>query len=201
MLVDNNPKTPDRQAAIKGDDAAVRSELTSMARQLQAAGADFIVMPCNTAHAFVTDAIQAISVPFVHIVKETVNEIGHAAPAATQVGVLATDACLVARVYQQELEATGKSAVLPETDDQHECMQLIGRIKGGDTGVDVQKRMVGLAEKLIDAGADAVIAGCTEIPLVLARNVIKVPLISSTDVLAKRTVALATGAIELPQTD
>lgn len=201
MIVDSNPKTPDRQAAIKGDDSAVRAALVAMAKQLQVAGADFIVMPCNTAHAFVDDAIRAIDIPFVHIVEETVREVEHAYPQAQQVGILATDACLVAGVYQKALQAAGKTPVFPGADDQHQCMQLIGLIKAGDTSEAVRKRMVGLAERLIEAGADVVIAGCTEIPLVLNDSDIKVALISSTDVLAKRTVAIATGVAELPRTD
>lgn len=201
MIVDNNPQTPDRQAAIKGDDSAVRAALVEMARQLQAAGADFLVMPCNTAHAFVDDAIRAIDIPFVHIVAETVSEIEHEDPQVQQVGILATDACLVAGVYQHALQAAGRKPVSLATDDQHECMRLIGLIKAGDTSKDVRRRMAGLAERLIEAGADIVIAGCTEIPLVLTNNDIKVPLISSTDVLAKCTVAFATGAAELPDID
>jgi len=201
MIVDNNPQTPDRQTAIKGDDSAVRAALVAMAQQLQIAGADFLVMPCNTAHAFVDDAIRAIDVPFVHIVEETVAEIEHEYPQVQQVGILATGACLVAGVYQDALQAAGKQPVLPVADDQRECMQLIGLIKAGDTSEDVRKRMAGLAQRLIEAGADVVIAGCTEIPLVLTRNDIKVPLISSTDVLAKRTVAFATGVAELPDSD
>lgn len=201
MIVDNNPKTPDRQAAIKGDDTAVRAALVAMAKQLQVAGANFIVMPCNTAHAFVDDAIRAIDIPFVHIVEETVREIEHEYPLARQVGILATDGCLVAGVYQKALRAAGKTPVFPGADDQHECMQLIGLIKAGDTSEDVRKRMAGLAARLIEAGADVVIAGCTEIPLVLNDSDIKVPLISSTDVLAKRTVAIATGVVELPRTE
>ena len=198
MLVDNNPKTPDRQAAIGGDDTAVRAELVAMANGLQAAGANFLVMPCNTAHAFVHDAIQSVDIPFIHIVEETVAEIELVHPGATQVGVLATSACLVAGVYQKQLQASGKTPVLPETEGQQECMRLIGLIKAGDTSQHVRTRMTDLAEKLIEAGAEVVIAGCTEIPLVLDNSAIKVPLISSTDVLAKRTVALATGMTELP---
>jgi len=201
MIVDNNPKMPDRQAAIKGDDSAVRAALVEMARQLQAAGADFLVMPCNTAHAFVDDAIRAIDVPFVHIVEETVSEIEREYPQVLQVGILATDACLIAGVYQHALQTADKKPILPGTDDQHECMHLIARIKAGDANEEVRKRMVGLAERLIEAGANAVIAGCTEIPLVLGNNDIKVPLILSTDVLAKRTVALATGVAEMPDID
>ena len=52
MIVDHNPGVPDRQAAVRGDRSAVSRELTRMALGLEAAGADFLVMPCNTAHIF-----------------------------------------------------------------------------------------------------------------------------------------------------
>ncbi len=201
MLVDNNPGVPDRQAAILGDDAGVRHALVAMAQQLQSAGADFLVMPCNTAHAFVSDAVQSVTIPFLHIVRETVQEIEDEYPDAKRVGVLATDACLVAGVYQTALQSIGRTAILPEADDQRECMQLIGRVKSGDTGASVRQCMTELADRLIAAGAELVIAGCTEIPLVLGNDATKVPVISSTDVLAKRTVAIATGAADLPAID
>jgi aspartate racemase len=201
MLVDNNPGVPDRQAAILGDDASVRQALVAMAQQLQAAGADFLVMPCNTAHAFVSDAVESVRIPFLHIVNETVAEIETEHPETRKVGVLATDACLVAGVYQTALQSIGRTAVFPQADDQRECMQLIGLVKSGDTGESVQQRMTELAERLIAAGAELVVAGCTEIPLVLGNNVIKVPVVSSTDVLANRTVAIATGAVDLPAID
>jgi aspartate racemase len=199
MLVDNNPQVPDRQEAIHGNDAAVRAELVAMAKQLEASGADFLVMPCNTAHAFVDDAISSVSIPFVHIIRETVTEIEVAFPQVERVGVLATDACLLAGVYQKALQAKNKTAILPGDDDQRECMSLIASIKAGNTDNDVRRGMAELASRLAAQGADAIIAGCTEIPLVLENNGIKVPLISSTAVLAKRTVAFATGTIELPK--
>ncbi len=198
MLVDNNPKAPDRQAAINGDDTAIRAELVAMANGLQAAGADFLVMPCNTAHAFVDDAIESVDIPFIHIIAETVAEVEIVHPHTTLVGILATDACLLAGVYHKQLLASGKTPVLLQADGQQECMRLISLIKAGDTSEDVRTRMTNLADHLIEAGAEVVIAGCTEIPLVLENSAINVPLISSTDVLANRTVALATGMTELP---
>jgi len=198
MLVDNNPAVPDRQAAIRGDDAGVRRTLVAMAQQLQSAGADFLVMPCNTAHAFVSDAVQSVRIPFLDIVRETVREIEVEYPDTRCVGVLATDACLVAGIYQTALQSIRCTVVSPEVSDQQECMRLIGQVKSGDTGELVKQRMTELAERLIAAGAEVVVAGCTEIPLVLGNKAIEVPVISSTDVLAKRTVALATGVVALP---
>ena len=77
-------------------------------------------------------------------------------------------------------------------------MKLVFRIKGGDPGGDVAHEMINLANSLIQRGADVLIAGCTEIPLVISSQGLTVPLISSTDVLAERTVALCLGQAPLP---
>ena len=193
MLVDNNPQVPDRQAAINADDRAVRGALAAMAARLEAAGADFLVMPCNTAHAFVEDAIATSGIPFVSIIETTIDEIVQRRPEARTVGLLATDACLASQVYQRSMDSHQLKGVLPDVDGQHELMRLIFSVKAGDSGPAVRDGMAALAQSLEARGAEAVIAGCTEIPLVLREESLDVPLFSSTDVLAQRTVDIAMG--------
>ena len=199
MVVENNPQVPDRQQAMRdGDDGPLRRSLADMAVHLESGAADFLVMPCNTAHAFIQDAVAAVSIPFISIIDVTIQSIIDELPDVRTVGLLATDACLAAGVYQQAVEDTDLTLVLPDAENQKDCMALIFGVKGGDTGTDACQRMVALAEMLIDEGADAVIAGCTEIPLILEADAIDVPLISSTEMLARRTVEIAIGAMPLP---
>lgn len=199
MVVHNNPQVPDRQQAMRdGHGGPVRRALLETARRLQAGGADFWVMPCNTAHAFVGDAVAGVSIPFVSIIDVTIESIRTRAPGARRIGLLATDACLAAGVYQRAMGDTDMTAVLPDEAAQDECMGLIFRVKGGDTGPDVRERMAALAEALVRQGAELVIAGCTEIPLVLDAADLSVPLVSSTEELARRSVEIATGARPLP---
>lgn len=193
VLIDSNPKVPDRQAAMRGDDSGVQAALRGMALGLEQQGADFLVMPCNTAHAFLRDALAAITIPFVSIIDVTVEAIREAVPDAAQVGLLATDACIQSGNYQNAAAASSLEIVVPDPARQAECMSLIGAVKGGDTGPGVRKRMAALATTMTDDGVDALIAGCTEIPLVLAQNAVSVPLLSSTDILAARAVDIALG--------
>ena len=72
-----------------------------------------------------------------------------------------------------------------------ELMNLVYAIKAGDTGEKITASMRRLARALVDRGAEAVIVGCTEIPLVLEDADVDVPLLLSTDILAQRTVQLA----------
>ncbi len=199
LLIDNNPKVPDRQAAMRGDDTGVRTALRDMALGLENQGAEFLVMPCNTAHAFIADAAAAVRIPLVSIIDVTVQAVTDAAHDARRVGLLATDACIAAGIYQQAAARLPFDILIPDADHQAECMALIKRVKGGDTGPEVRERMQALAAVLVADGADALIAGCTEIPLVLEDDEVPVPLISSTDVLAARAVDYGLGRSSLPE--
>jgi aspartate racemase len=192
MIVDHNPGVPDRQAAMRGNRNAVSEVLLNMALGLEAAGAELLVMPCNTAHIFIADVLPKLHVPFLHIVEETVREVSVVKPGAKRLGVMATTVCVESGIYQQALSSSGGIAVLPDYDQQSALMELIFRIKRGDKGADVRAAMLAIAAELVAEGAEAVIAGCTEIPLVLGENDVDVPFISSTEVLAQRTVDIAT---------
>lgn len=191
MIVDHNPGVPNRQTAILADGKDPGPELAAMASRLEAAGADYLVIPCNTAYVFKDAVVSASSVPLISIIDVTVADA--VAKGAKAVGVIATDGCLAAGVYQDALKKAGVEAVLPTDDEIEQFMTLCNRIKAGYQGERVARDMAALAQALIDRGADAVIAGCTEIPLVLQQSALEVPLISSTDVLAAATVALARG--------
>jgi len=198
MLVDHNPRVPDRQVDTATQRIAVQQILAEMAQGLESAGADFLVMPCNTAHGFLDLALEKVSIPFVNIVAETVQSIREAEPEVASVGILATDACLKAGLYQAAVHDAGMSVLLPSAGEQATVMKLVFRIKGGDQGSDVAHEMINLANSLIQRGADVIIAGCTEIPLVVSSQGLTVPFVSSTDVLAERTVALCIGQSPLP---
>lgn len=198
MLVDHNPKVPDRQVDTDEQRLAVRESLADMALGLEAAGSDFLVMPCNTAHGFCDLAVEKITIPFVSIIVETVAAVRDVDPEAATVGILATDACLKAGLYQSAIHDAGMKILLPSPSEQEKVMRLVFRIKAGDQSSDVAHEMSNIANSLIQHGTDVLIAGCTEIPLVLSPERMTVPCISSTDVLAARTVALCHGDLPLP---
>lgn len=198
MLVDHNPRVPDRQAAILADGENPGPVLAAMAARLEAGGADFLVIPCNTAHVFQDDILAATRIPLVSIIDASIEATETEAPDASAIGLLATSGCLQAGIYQQALEAAGRTSILPTASELDDLMALIKSIKAGRTGARVATAMGELAKALIVRGAQAIIAGCTEIPLVLAGAALDMPLISSTDVLAAKTVGLAMGEIPLP---
>ncbi|WP_269716618.1 aspartate/glutamate racemase family protein [Caulobacter sp. NIBR2454] len=176
VLMDMNPQVPDRNTG--GEAGPVLGE---MAVRLRDAGAQVLAMPCNTAHAYAPD-IKVAGLPFIDMIK-TAGEAASAAGAARP-GVLGTPSALA--LYRGRLASMGLEPVLLHPETQARFMELLYRIKGGD--LTVGGEMAALAGALIDDGADAVIAGCTEVPLVIGAQDVAVPLIDATEALARRCV-------------
>ncbi len=194
MLVDHNPKVPNRHAAIAGATDNVGAELVAMAQRLETAGADFLVMPCNTAHVWADEISAAVNIPFISIIDVTVEALQH--QAVKHVGVMAADGCLRAGLYQSALAAAGYKALTWNDAELATFMELVYRIKGGDRDEEIGSGLRKLAADLEFAGAEILIAGCTEIPLFLSPGDLPLPLLSSTDLLVERTIKLARSCAE-----
>jgi aspartate racemase len=199
LIVDLNPGVPDRNVALANGDPGVGAVLGAMAAGLERAGADFLVMVCNTAHAYRPAIEAACRLPFVSMIDETVIEVAGRDPAPSCVGLLATGACLESNLYQAGFRRAGIGTVALSGKELERFMALLYRIKAGDTGSGVQTDAATLAAHLARQGAQVLVAGCTELPLVLNARSSALPLVDATEVLAQRTVAYARGA-DLPRT-
>ena len=190
MLVDMNPGVPDRQAAILRGGTSPAPVLAAMARALESIGADCIVMPCNTAHAFADVIRTEIDVPFISMIDACVEALD---PEVRTAGLLATRGCVEAGIFQTGLAAAGITAILPTNRELDALNELVASIQTGDRGAGVGDEIFEMAERLVAEGAEVLIAGCTEIPLVLNQDGLAAPLLASTEALAVRTVGFALG--------
>jgi aspartate racemase len=197
MVVEHNPRIPSRQSAMRGDGENPGPVIAAMAVRLEAAGADFLVMPCNAAHAWQSDIEAATDIPFVSIIDESVRSALNRSSDESAVGLMTTPGCITAGLYQQALMDAGRPVVIQIPEELAETMSLVERIKGGDQSEEIAAALQKLATRLIERGAKVLIAACTEFPLVLNESMFDVAFVSSTDVLAKKTVALALGDEEL----
>jgi aspartate racemase len=147
---------------------------------------------------FQEQIVAAIKIPFISIVDVTVAEIRDNYSDVTTVGILAAEGCVRSGIYQAALEKNSLSPVLQTESELVELMTLINAIKGGQRKEQITSDMLDLAETLIQRGAQLIVAACTELPLVLESTILRVPLVLSTDVLARKTISLARGEIPLP---
>jgi aspartate racemase len=189
LIIDHNPKVPNRHAAIAGLTPDISPELTAMAKRLEAAGADFLVMVCNTAHAYTEQIRASVSIPFVSIIDVVMDEL-RGLP-VKHIGIMAAEGCLRAELYQKALAGAGLEAVLWSEGELARFMDLVYRIKAGDRGGDIGAGLSRLAADLVFRGAEVLVAACTEVPLFLGERYTAVPIISSTDLLVRRTITLA----------
>lgn len=176
VVMDMNPQVPNRHTQ---PEAAGRT-LGEMALRLKAAGAEVLAMPCNTAHAHAA-AIRAAGLPFVDMVEETAKAA--AAGGAQRIGVLATPGGEA--LYAAALDAEGVEMVGLSEAYRARFMAVVFGVKAGDTGPEQRTAMRELAAALVTAGAQGIIGGCTEVPLLLDAGDVAVPLTDSAEVLAR----------------
>ncbi len=170
VITFNNPKVPDRTKAILGQSKSPVRELQRTARALQHAGADFILIPCNTSHYYLRSVQRSVDIPIINMVEETVKNVVKNHPEVKSVGILATTGTMYTGLYEKALEKYGLIAVKP-TDEEQEglVMEAIYGEKGLKAGFHDYPYLLleSAAQKLLEKGAQVVIAGCTEIGIVL----------------------------------
>jgi len=193
LIVDCNPKVLDRNAALGGEGPSPGPALAAMARGLEAAGADFLVMACNAAHAWQGEIEAATALPFVSIIEETCRWLGEREPAGRRIGLMAADAGLKSRLYQDALARAGLAPVTPRPEETARFMDALFAFKTGDLGPGPRAEMRACAKALIEAGAQVILAACTEVPLLVGAGDLTVPFVDATQILALRTVAYARG--------
>ncbi|WP_051864998.1 aspartate/glutamate racemase family protein [Streptomyces griseus] len=174
----SDPTIPDRTEALLGDGPDPTPWLLDGSRVLREAGATVIAIPCNTAHAFVPRIADHVGLPIVHMIGEVARHLSTMSPRIHTAGLLATTGTVRAGLYQEWLDRFGISLVLPEHASQDgEVMTAVRAVKAGVRDDTTSALLARAVQGLTERGAQAVIAGCTEIPLGLPVEAVDVPLI------------------------
>lgn len=185
----SDPTIPDRTEALLGDGPDPTPWLLNGGRVLREAGATLIAIPCNTAHAFVPRIEDHVGLPIVHMVGEVARHLGAMNPPMHTVGLLATTGTVRAGLYQEWLDRVGIRLVLPDDVCQsREVMTAIRAVKAGVRDDSTTALLARAARRLTEQGAQAVVAGCTEIPLGLPAAAVDVPLVDPSLVLSQALV-------------
>ena len=189
MLVFNDCDIPDRTAFIteKSPDNPL-PVMVEDAKRLEAAGCEFVVIPCNTAHYFYDELEQAVEIPVVNIVEETIRYAKARVQDLSCVGIMATTGTIVTGTYQKYAERAGLSFAVPDEDEQDLLMQIIyDGVKAGKPVLRADFDRV--ANHLRAKGAQCLILGCTELSVLKRDLPINDPdVLDSIDVLASETV-------------
>lgn len=187
-----DPTVPSRQDALLAGGTDPTPWLEAGARGLVAAGAEILVVPCNTIHAYLDPVMADQPVQFLSIIDTTVGAIQRRG--VRRVGLLATDGALASGLFQSAFEAADIAWVLPPKEQQESLMQVVEAVKAGRITPALRAQVDTLLSGLCEQGAATTVAGCTEISALLDElyagedlNVIDPAL-----ELALRTIELAT---------
>lgn len=176
----------------RGDLRGVGDLMLTSARKLAAAGADFLICPDNTIHQAFAHVAPRSPLPWLHIaevVAQAAAERGH-----RRLGITGTRWLVDSEVYPEQLGARGLQAVRPSEAERVELDRIImDELVYGVFKPESVARFQAVFSRLKDEGCDAVVLGCTEIPLIMSDANSPLPTLDSTRLLARAALARATG--------
>ena len=197
VIIDSNPAVPDRTAAIVGDGASPVPYMVEGCHALKRAGADFIIIPCVSAHFFIDEIKRQTDLPILSIFDAVADTIAREFVEVKIVGLLGTTGTVKGGLFQKRLAREDIKTIVPDDTVQASVMKAIYDIKNAAPSRPrsaITADLAAAADSLIasrPAGAQAIIAGCTEIPLALAQEHLSVPYLDSLTILARTAIRRA----------
>ncbi|WP_410654255.1 aspartate/glutamate racemase family protein [Amycolatopsis sp. lyj-112] len=183
------------QAEGRWDDAGL--ELNLAARDLEAAGADFVVLCTNTMHKVADQLTEGLGIPLLHLADATATAVK--AEDVRRVGLLGTGFTMAQPFYRERLAAHGLDVLVPDETDRETVHRVIyDELVQGVVTDESRERYREVIARLVEAGAEGVIYGCTEIELLVGPEDSPVPTFPTTRLHAEAAVDYALGKIPLP---
>jgi len=176
-----------------GDWDALTAEMIAAARALERGGADFVVLCTNTMHRMAGEMAEGIAIPLLHIVDPTAEALK--AAGVTTVGLLGTAFTMEQDFYKGRLAGHGFEVLVPGDEDRAAVHRIIyEELVKGEVRDDSRAVYRDVIARLVEAGAEAIILGCTEIMLLVQPGDASVPLFDTTTLHALAAVDMALAA-------
>jgi aspartate racemase len=191
IVIDNNPKMPSRQDAILKGTESPGPVMASVAKKLEQAGADCIIICANTAHYFYNDVRDAVRIKVFHIIEETVQEIKRSNTKISKVGVLATNGAIKVKIFDSAFQKQQIEVLKLPDKLQNKVHDAIFSFKYGGLSNELITIMREAIQHLTYLGAEAIVLGCTEIPIILEGESFQIPLVDPNEVIARVAVNFA----------
>jgi len=166
----SDPRVPDRTGAKLDGGEDPLPWLLNGIRRLENAGASAIVIPCNTAHLWYDQMASQTRLPILHIVEAAIDDLRNHGVSRGRIGLMGSAATLKLGMYQQRLESRGFEWVVPSDEAIGKyCMTAIQMVKANQIAQawDPAAQCVRILKQ---QGADAVMLGCTELPLAVPHD-------------------------------
>lgn len=190
IIIFNNPQIPDRTAAIIDEGPSPLPMLIEGAKTLETAGANFIIMPCHTAHYHYDEIIQHISIPFLHLQEETRHYVEWRYRDLKRFGLLASTGTVETDLFQTIFHQKELEIIVPGEKEQDMVMTAVYGERGIKRGFKKEPRqlLMHVINQLKEQKVEAVIAGCTEVSLVLDVQELQLSVIDPLKIIAAASI-------------
>lgn len=168
---------------ISGKNRKASPFLEEGVKKLEEGEADFIAIPCNTAHVFINELRKTVAIPILSIIEETVKAVRN--KGLKRVGILGTKTTIKEGIYQEKLEKFKIKSIVPEKTDLKQLVEIISRVIARERREGDKDFILALIDKMVNQGAQGIILGCTEIPLIIKQEDVNVPIFDTLEILAK----------------
>jgi aspartate racemase len=174
----------------RGDWEAATGAMVRAAWSVEAGGADFLLICTNTMHRMADEVQEAVEIPLLHIADATADAVREAG--VSRVALLGTRFTMEQDFYRGRLEGHGLDVLVPGEADREELHRVIyDELVRGEIRSESRDRLLSMIEALVASGAEGVIAGCTEIELLVTPGDVSVPYFPTTRLHALAAVELA----------
>lgn len=170
----------------------VANLMLSSANKLAQAGADFLICPDNTVHIAFEAMAQRSPLPWLHIAEEVAAEARQRG--FRKLAVTGTLYTMTGAVYPQKLADVGVESLSPNAEEQRRINEIIfEELVRGVFSAEARSEFHRILNRMMDDGCDAVVLGCTEIPLLIDDSTSPLPTLDSTRILARAALQKALG--------
>ena len=188
----SDPRVPNRLAAQRGTGPSPLPWLVHGIEKLAQAGCGAVAIPCNTAHGWIDGMRAASPIPILHIIDAAADDLRRQGIASGRVGALATEATLAMRLYQDWLERLGWPVIEPTADEMRDLVSPSIALVKENRLADAYVLAEAAVQRLLDRGAEAVVLGCTELPLAIGAGPrLSAVIVDTIDALALTSIAWA----------
>lgn len=193
LIVDNNTQVPSRiKALIDGTGDSPAPVLAAMARRLERAGAEALVMPCNTAHHFASAITDSVSIPFVDMIALAADYASRLAAEDGRIGVLASPATRKIKLFDAPFAERELQLIWPR--DQAAMLSAVQRIKARGPDAAARTALRAASQDLLAQGAVAQMIACSEFSLAAEAVAPEAEVFDTVDRLTAATIAFSRGA-------
>jgi len=177
----------EKEAIIEGiSSCKMLPYLIEGAKILEKGGADFGILPCNTLHKYIKEIREAVKIPFLDIVDETVLQLKSIK--IDSVGILATETTVNDKLYDSILRNNKINFLYPERGEQDDINKIIIELLNNKKNKHQKKRIMDVCLSLQKRGAKSILLACTDLQIITSDMGISIPIIDTTELLIKASV-------------